>query len=57
MPEDIINYDQAAKLTNFESDKKNAEFRTNLEAIIKTNPEVIEQFIDKLGIDKLKVIE
>jgi hypothetical protein len=57
MPEDIINYDQAAKLTNFESDKKNAEFRTNLEAIIKANPEVLNQFIDKLGFDKLKVIE
>ena len=57
MPEDIINYDQAAKLTNFDSDKKNAEFRTNLESIIKANPEILNQFIDKLGFDKLKVIE
>ncbi len=57
MPEDIINYDQAAKLTNFDADKKNEEFRTNLESIIKANPEVLNQFIDKLGFDKLKVIE
>ena len=57
MKEDIINYDQAAALTNFDADKKNAEFRTNLEAIIKANPEVLNQFIDKLGFDKLKVIE
>ena len=57
MPEDIINYDQAAKLTNFDADKKNEEFRTNLESIIKANPEVLNEFIDKLGFDKLKVIE
>ena len=57
MPEDIINYDEAAKLTDFDSDKKNAELRTNIEAIIKANPELLNDYIDKLGFDKLKVIE
>jgi len=57
MPEDIINYDQASKLVNFDADKKNAEFKSNLESIIKANPEILNQFIDKLGFDKLKVIE
>jgi hypothetical protein len=57
MPEDIINYDQASKLVNFDADKKNEEFRTNLETIIKANPEILNQFINKLGFDKLKVIE
>jgi hypothetical protein len=57
MPEDIIDYDQASALTNFESDKKNAEFKSNLEAIIGSDPELLNKFIDQLGFDKLKVIE
>ena len=57
LPGDIIDYNEAATLTNFESDKKNAEFRTNLEAIIGSDPELLNKFIDQLGFDKLKVIE
>ena len=41
MPEDIIDYDQAYKLTNLEADKKNEEFRTNIEAIIGSDPELL----------------
>tara|TARA_R100001443_G_scaffold2744_3_gene9013 strand:- start:2401 stop:4440 length:2040 start_codon:yes stop_codon:yes gene_type:complete len=57
MPEDIIDYDQAYKLTNLEADKKNAEFKSNIEAIIGSDPELLNKFIDQLGFDKLKVIE
>ena len=57
LPGDIIDYNEAATLTNFELDKKNAEFRTNLEAIIGSDPELLNKFIDQLGFDKLKVIE